>query len=112
MNDNHKDRVPPGQYLTEKWPVLHAGTVPRINLETWDFRISGLVDEEKVLNWAQFMSLPPCIRSCTSMGHHLVASGQQLEGISFRDVMNVVQVQPEAKFVVIHAEEGWTTTCR
>ena len=38
-------RLPPGQYLTEKWPVLHAGDVPDIDLDTWDFRVWGEVDE-------------------------------------------------------------------
>jgi DMSO/TMAO reductase YedYZ molybdopterin-dependent catalytic subunit len=107
---SQKDRVPPGQYLTEKWPVLHAGTVPRIDLETWNFRIFGLVDEEKVLNWAQFMSLP---KYESTSDIHCVTTWSRLDnrwdGVSFRDVMSLVQVKPEAKFVVIHAEEGWTT---
>lgn len=110
MSENHKDRVPPGQYLTTQWPVLHAGTVPRINLETWNFRIFGLVEEEKVLNWEQFMALPQ-YQSTSDI--HCVTTWSRLDntwdGVSFQDVMALVNVKPEAKFVVIHAEEGWTT---
>jgi DMSO/TMAO reductase YedYZ molybdopterin-dependent catalytic subunit len=40
------ERVPPGQYLTEKWPVLHYGTVPRFEPKTWDFRVFGKVEKE------------------------------------------------------------------
>src|SRR3569833_1324581 len=111
MNDDmHKDRVPPGQYLTDKWPVLHAGTVPRINLETWTFRIFGQVDEEKELTWEQFQSLPQ-ITSTSDI--HCVTTWSRLDnawqGVSFRDLLELVNVQPDAKFVVIHAEEGWAT---
>lgn len=111
MNDDkHQDRVPPGQYLTDKWPVLHAGTVPRINLETWTFRIFGLVDEEKELTWEQFQSLP---QFTSTSDIHCVTTWSRLDntwqGVSFRDVLKLVHVLPEAKFVIIHAEEGWTT---
>ena len=46
VHENAKERTPPGQYLTEKWPVLHYGGVPRIKLETWSFRIWGEVEQE------------------------------------------------------------------
>jgi len=36
-------RLPPGQSLTLKWPVLHEGSVPQFNPQTWDFRVFGLV---------------------------------------------------------------------
>src|SRR5688572_10822452 len=51
-------RLPPGQYLTEKWPVLHAGSIPDTQLETWDFRVRGEVERELTLDWQQFTSLP------------------------------------------------------
>ena len=38
-------RLPPGQYLTEKWPVLHAGAVPHVDLATWDFKVWGEVEQ-------------------------------------------------------------------
>ena len=51
-------RLPPGQYLTEKWPVLHAGSVPDVNLEAWDLRIWGEVENEVRLSWVELNALP------------------------------------------------------
>ena len=51
-------RLPPGQYLTDKWPVLHAGTVPRVDLASWDFRVWGEVETPIVLTWEQLRKLP------------------------------------------------------
>ena len=50
--------APPGQYVTEKWPIMTFDAPPRIDLDTWRFDIFGLVDEEKSLNWEVFVSLP------------------------------------------------------
>ena len=51
-------QLPPGQYLTEKWPVLHAGSVPDANLEAWDLRIWGEVENEVRLSWVELNALP------------------------------------------------------
>ena len=51
-------RLPPGQYLTEKWPVLHAGTVPATDLATWDFKVFGEVETPIRLTWGEFKALP------------------------------------------------------
>src|ERR687895_1877827 len=51
-------RLPPGQYLTDKWPVLHAGDVPRTDLATWDFRVWGEVDRPITLSWNELSQLP------------------------------------------------------
>ena len=72
-------RLPPGQYLTEKWPVLHYGGVPRVDLATWDFRIDGLVDRPLRLTYAQLQQLPRtelradihCVTRLESAGQHL-----------------------------------------
>ena len=61
MNDaphTADDRVPPGQYVTDKWPVLTYGETPRIDKSRWTFRIFGLVGEEIVLTWKDFRALP------------------------------------------------------
>jgi DMSO/TMAO reductase YedYZ molybdopterin-dependent catalytic subunit len=110
MNSDLKDRIPPGQFLTEKFPVLHAGNVPNIKLEDWDFRIFGCVEETKVLTWDEFMALPQTRMKCDI---HCVTTWSRLDtiwdGVRFRDVMNLVQLKPGVKYVLIHAEEGWTT---
>ena len=51
-------RLPPGQYLTEKWPVLHAGSVPSTDLATWDFEVSGEVENPLTLTWDELNALP------------------------------------------------------
>src|SRR5262245_2526280 len=51
-------RLPPGQYLTEKWPVLHAGSVPAVDLSTWDFRVFGEVEQPLSLTWPELLELP------------------------------------------------------
>src|SRR5712691_6166712 len=51
-------RLPPGQYLTEKWPVLHAGSIPRFDPGQWDFKIWGLVEQPVRLTYPEFVGLP------------------------------------------------------
>jgi DMSO/TMAO reductase YedYZ molybdopterin-dependent catalytic subunit len=51
-------RLPPGQYLTEKWPVLHYSGVPRVDLATWDFQITGLVEQSLRLSYRELQQLP------------------------------------------------------
>src|SRR5580692_4377868 len=57
-------RLPPGQSLTLKWPVLHAGNVPHVDLSTWDFRVNGLVDKSLCLSWEEFNKLPQTQVQC------------------------------------------------
>ena len=52
------ERLPPGQYLTQKFPVLHYGSVPKVDLATWDFRVFGEVDNPVRLTWDEFKALP------------------------------------------------------
>ena len=63
------DRLPPGQYLTEKWPVLHYGGVPKVDLATWRFRISGLVDQPVEVSHAQFKALPKFVEGLHRREH-------------------------------------------
>ena len=51
-------RLPPGQALTQKFPVLHYGPVPPFNPATWDFRVFGLVEQEQRWTWDEFNRLP------------------------------------------------------
>ena len=51
-------RLPPGQALTLKWPVLHYGSVPRFDPATWDFKVTGLVEVPRKLTWDEFNRLP------------------------------------------------------
>jgi DMSO/TMAO reductase YedYZ molybdopterin-dependent catalytic subunit len=103
-------RLPPGQYLTEKWPVLHAGTVPETDLATWDFRVFGEVEHELVLTWDELQRLPS--RQVT-VDIHCVTRWSRFDtsfrGVHWRDLAELVRPKPSARFVVAHAEQGFTS---
>ncbi len=105
-------RLPPGQSLTNKFPVLHAGQVPRANLASWDFRVFGLVKEEKRWDWEAFNKLP---RTKLRMDIHCVTRWSKLdtewEGVSVAALIKegFIELLPEAKFVIQHCEAGYTT---
>jgi len=103
------DRLPPGQYKTEKWPVLHYGQVPRFNKETWDFGITGLVERPLRLTYAEFMALP---QMTITRDIHCVTRWSRFDtsftGVPFREVLKLVALKPNAKFVLAHCEQGFT----
>jgi DMSO/TMAO reductase YedYZ molybdopterin-dependent catalytic subunit len=103
-------RTPPGQYLTEKWPVLHYGGIPRIDLKTWTFRLWGAVEEEVSLTWEQMMALP---QGEFHNDIHCVTRWSKLdndwEGISIHEIMKLVRPTPEATHVLVHSYGGYTT---
>ncbi len=103
-------RLPPGQYLTDKWPVLHAGSVPDTDLTTWDFRVSGEVENPITLSWDEFAALP---RADNVQDIHCVTRWSRFdtrfEGVHWREVAKLVHPKPSARFVVAHAEQGFTS---
>lgn len=103
-------RVPPGQYLTEKWPVLHYGSVPRFKPENWDLKVNGLVEHPLELNYEQFMALPTQTVHCDI---HCVTTWSKLdndfEGVPFSWLLEQVKPKPEAKYVMAYCEAGYTT---
>ena len=103
-------RLPPGQYLTEKWPVLHAGSVPDTDLATWDFRVWGEVKTQLRLTWDEFTALPS---TEITTDIHCVTRWSRFDtsfrGVHWRELANVVQPKPSARFVVAHAEQGFTS---
>jgi DMSO/TMAO reductase YedYZ molybdopterin-dependent catalytic subunit len=102
-------RLPPGQYLTEKWPVLHAGTVPDTDLATWDFRVFGEVEEPVTLTWEQLKELPS--REVT-VDIHCVTRWSRFDtsfrGVHWSELAKLVRPKPSAHFAVAHAEQGFT----
>jgi DMSO/TMAO reductase YedYZ molybdopterin-dependent catalytic subunit len=103
------DRVPPGQYLTEKFPVLHYGSVPRVDLATWDFKVYGEVDNPFRLTWDEFRSLP---RKQVTTDIHCVTRWSKLdthwEGVAIQSILELAQVRPTATHAIGHAEQGYT----
>jgi DMSO/TMAO reductase YedYZ molybdopterin-dependent catalytic subunit len=102
-------RIPPGQYKTEKFPVLHYGSVPKVDLGTWDFRVWGEVDAPFTLTWDQFKALP---RTSVHTDIHCVTRWSKLdtdwEGVPIGAILEMAQVRPDATHVVSHAEQGYT----
>jgi DMSO/TMAO reductase YedYZ molybdopterin-dependent catalytic subunit len=103
-------RLPPGQHLTEKWPVLHAGEVPHVDLATWTFRLFGDVEREVTLDWEQFNALP---RSSNVQDIHCVTRWSrfdtEFEGVHWRELAKLAKPMPAARFVIAHAEHGFTS---
>jgi DMSO/TMAO reductase YedYZ molybdopterin-dependent catalytic subunit len=103
-------RLPPGQYLTDKWPVLHAGSVPHTDLATWDFRVFGSVENEISLSYDELQELP---QAEITVDIHCVTRWSRFDatfrGVHWRELAKVVTPGPEARFVVAHAEQGFTS---
>ena len=89
-------RLPPGQSLTLKWPVLHYGSVPHFDVAKWDFKISGLVEEPVRLTWREFRALP---QTEVTSDFHCVTRWSRLDnrwkGVLFTDVLKLVKAKPE-----------------
>lgn len=104
------ERLPPGQYLTDKWPVLHAGSVPRTDLATWDFKVWGEVEERLTLPWDDFAALPA---TEITVDIHCVTRWSRFDtsfrGVHWRELAELVRPKPTARFVVAHAEQGFTS---
>jgi DMSO/TMAO reductase YedYZ molybdopterin-dependent catalytic subunit len=103
-------RLPPGQVLTQKWPVLTYGETPRVVLGRWTFRCFGLVEQEVSWTWEELVRLP---RVTVRSDIHCVTSWSRFdnlwEGISVQEMLEHVKVRPEAVAVMVHAENGYTT---
>ena len=103
-------RLPPGQYLTTKWPVLSYERTPRHNPEKWRFTVSGLVEEPFQLTWAEFLELP---RVTLTADFHCVTTWSRYdntwEGAHIRTILERAKPRPEAKFVSVHSWSGYTT---
>ncbi len=107
-----QNRLPPGQSLTNKFPVLHYGRTPQTDLETWDLRVFGLVEEEKRWNWHEFNELP---RTSLTLDIHCVTRWSKFdtnwEGVSLKTLVDegIIVPKPHANFVIQHCEAGYTT---
>ncbi|WP_020616122.1 sulfite oxidase-like oxidoreductase [Paenibacillus daejeonensis] len=103
-------RLPPGQMLTERFPILHEGDVPEYDLGTWSLRIFGEVEQERTFSWDDLMKLP---RSQQVNDIHCVTRWSKFdtdwEGIRFKDLLSLLNVKPEAKHVMIHADQDYDT---
>lgn len=102
-------RLPPGQSLTMKWPVLHAGGIPHFDATRWDFKIGGLVESPLRFSWPEFAALPQI--EVTS-DFHCVTRWSRLnnfwKGVLFTEVLQCANPKPSAENVLVLAEGGYT----
>jgi DMSO/TMAO reductase YedYZ molybdopterin-dependent catalytic subunit len=103
-------RLPPGQVVTEKWPVLTFGGTPPVDLAKWTFRCFGHVREEVSWTWKEFLALP---RTETTSDIHCVTRWSRYdnrwEGVAVKEILKHVDVAPDAVAVMVHTQEGYTT---
>jgi DMSO/TMAO reductase YedYZ molybdopterin-dependent catalytic subunit len=102
-------RLPPGQYLTEKWPVLHAGSVPQTDLATWDFKVFGEVANPVTLTWDELQALPS---KEIELDIHCVTRWSRFDarfrGVHWSELAKLAGPKPSGRYVVAHAEQGFT----
>lgn len=105
-----ENRVSPGQYVVEKWPVLHHGSIPSIDVSQWTFTITGLVEKERILTFKEFIALPQ-VRVFSDI--HCVTGWSKLnnvwEGVSTTTLKELIDISPEARYVMVHAKQQFTT---
>jgi DMSO/TMAO reductase YedYZ molybdopterin-dependent catalytic subunit len=109
LDEAQKARVPPGQYVTPKWPVLHYGSIPRVDLKTWDFKVWGEVENPFTFSWDEFKQMP---RKSVHCDVHCVTRWSRLDmdfgGVPIQHILERTKLKPSAKFVLAHAEQGYT----
>lgn len=104
------DRLPPGQREVKNWPVLDLGIQPEIALDQWELTIDGLVENPTSWGWTQFKSQPAftdmsdihCVTAWSRYDNHW-------EGVSAKHILDIVKPLPEARHVVFHSYDGYTT---
>lgn len=108
-NEN-ADRIPPGQHETKDFPVLSAGPTPKVDLNRWTLKLSGLVEEEKDIDWKSFTELPAekfvvdihCVTQWTKLD-------TEWKGVSVDTLLGMVSLKPEAKYIMAKCYGGYTT---
>jgi len=109
----HVSRLPPGQKLVQNWPVLDLGVQPDVKPENWRLRITGLVENPAVWTLEQFRGLPQfesvsdihCVTTWSRYDNHW-------QGVSARTILDIAKPKPEARHVIFHAYDGYTTNVK
>jgi DMSO/TMAO reductase YedYZ molybdopterin-dependent catalytic subunit len=103
-------RLPSGQSLTLKFPVLTYGPNPKFDPKAWDLRVFGEVQQEMKWTWDEFMALPMTTITCDI---HCVTRWSKFDtswtGVRFSDLVNLFGVTENAKHVIAHCDYGYTT---
>ena len=103
-------RLPPGQYLTEKWPVLHAGEVPGVGVATWTLSVTGEVEEPVTLSYEELRALPATdVKTDIHCVTRWSRFDAEFKGVHWRDLAALCRPKATARFVIAHAEHGFTS---
>ncbi|HKT18136.1 MAG TPA: sulfite oxidase-like oxidoreductase [Stellaceae bacterium] len=104
------ERLPPGQHRVRDWPVLDLGVVPKVELAEWRLTVDGLVESKLDWSWAEFRAQPQFLD--VSDIHCVTAWSRfdnQWEGVSAKHILALAKPLPEARFVVFHSFDDYTT---
>ncbi|MDQ6599117.1 sulfite oxidase-like oxidoreductase [Bacillus salipaludis] len=111
VNDNPElaSRLPQGQVLTERFPILHEGEIPTYDLDTWTLKLFGEVEEEKVFKYADILAMPQTSVTCDI---HCVTRWSRFDntfqGVLFKDFLEAAGVNPTGKYVMVHGDQDYT----
>ena len=110
LRDQLSPRLPPGQVITRKWPVLHYGMVPSVDLATWRFAVTGAIARPLSLTWDELLAMP---RRETVCDMHCVTRWSRydnvFEGVPVQALLTRAEVRPQAAYALVHAEEDYST---
>ena len=110
MREDGRERLPGGQYLTKKWPVLSYEPTPKFDPAKYHFKVSGAVADPFELTWEELQALP---RVQLTTDFHCVTTWSRYdnawEGVHIREILRRAKPLPEAKFVMAHSFTGYTT---
>lgn len=110
MKQMNRARIPPGQVVTEKFPILHYGSIPSFDPASWTFRVFGEVEAPVQWSYEEFMRLPSVkIKSDIHCVTRWTKLDNTWEGVAFREVLDRINLKVTAKFVMVHADGGYTT---
>jgi DMSO/TMAO reductase YedYZ molybdopterin-dependent catalytic subunit len=102
-------RLPPGQYYTDKWPVLHAGEIPDVDLATWTLRVTGEVEKPLTLSFEELKQLPA---TEVTTDIHCVTRWSRFDarfkGVHWSELAKLCGPKPSAHFAIALAEHGFT----
>ncbi|MGV8995867.1 MAG: sulfite oxidase-like oxidoreductase [Parvibaculaceae bacterium] len=110
---DHANRLPPGQHLVEKWPVLDLGVQPEISLTDWRLKIDGAVENPLDLSFEDFMALPQsnyisdihCVTTWSRYDNHW-------DGVAAQTIIDLVRPRSDAAHVIFHSYDGYTTNIK
>lgn len=109
-DERYGDRLPPGQVLTERFPILQVGDIPVYDMDEWYFQVKGEVRQEKIFRLEDILQLPQkkivCDIHCVTRWSKF---DNEFEGVLFRDFINEFGVNPEARHVVVEADFDYQT---